>query len=207
MWWAWRRTALLRAPFERTCCREQRSPTAQGAQLWDPRVVFTSRPCFPQAAPSQGLSPARTPIPAHPGDVGLLQQANLAQGFPVNLDFLRTVLRSETFPTHVSFLPPLPSQMSVLHCSGKMLPACFYFFPCILHRCLSQYIACTFNLIFFFLETFFIFTKIFIYLFLAALGLRCCTRAFSSCSKRGLLFVAAHGLLIVVASLVAEHGL
>ena len=47
----------------------------------------------------------------------------------------------------------------------------------------------------------------FIYLFLAALGLRCCTRAFSSCSKRGLLFVAVHGLLIAVASLVAEHGL
>ena len=46
-----------------------------------------------------------------------------------------------------------------------------------------------------------------IYLFLAVLGLRCCAQAFSSCSERGLLFVAAHGLLIVVASLVAEHGL
>ena len=31
--------------------------------------------------------------------------------------------------------------------------------------------------------------------------------AFSSCVERGLLFVAVHGLLIVVASLVAEHGL
>ena len=46
-----------------------------------------------------------------------------------------------------------------------------------------------------------------IYLFLAALGLRCCSRAFSSCGERGLLFVAVHGLLIAVASLVAEHGL
>ena len=46
-----------------------------------------------------------------------------------------------------------------------------------------------------------------IYLFLAALGLRCCTWTFSSCGERGLLFVAARGLLIVVASLVAEHGL
>ena len=45
------------------------------------------------------------------------------------------------------------------------------------------------------------------YLFLAALGLRCCARAFSSCGERGLLLVAVHGLLIVVASLVAEHGL
>ena len=43
--------------------------------------------------------------------------------------------------------------------------------------------------------------------FLAALGLRCCTRAFSSCSELGLLFVAVRGLLIAVASLVAEHGL
>ena len=40
----------------------------------------------------------------------------------------------------------------------------------------------------------------FIYLFLAALGLRCCVRAFSSCGERGLLFVAVRGLLIVVAS-------
>ena len=45
------------------------------------------------------------------------------------------------------------------------------------------------------------------YLFLAALGVHCCTWAFSSCGERGLLFVAVHGLLIVVASLVAEHGL
>ena len=44
-------------------------------------------------------------------------------------------------------------------------------------------------------------------LFLAVLGLCCCTQAFSSCSKWGLLFVAVLGLLIVVASLVAEHGL
>ena len=47
----------------------------------------------------------------------------------------------------------------------------------------------------------------FIYLFLAALGLRCCTRAFSSCGEWGLLLVAVHGLLIAVASLVVEDGL
>ena len=45
------------------------------------------------------------------------------------------------------------------------------------------------------------------YLFLAALGLCCCVLAFSSCSKRGLLFIVVCGLLIAVASLVAEHGL
>ena len=42
---------------------------------------------------------------------------------------------------------------------------------------------------------------------MAALGLHCCTRAFCSCSERGLLFVAVRRLLIAVASLVAEHGL
>ena len=44
-------------------------------------------------------------------------------------------------------------------------------------------------------------------LFLAALGLRCCAWAFSSCGEWGLLFVVVRGLLIAVASLVAEHGL
>ena len=53
------------------------------------------------------------------------------------------------------------------------------------------------------------FLKIFILFiyFLAALGLCCYARAFSSCGERGLLFAAVHGLLIAVASLVAEHGL
>ena len=44
-------------------------------------------------------------------------------------------------------------------------------------------------------------------LFLAALGLCCRARAFSSCAERGLLFVVVRGLLIAVASLVAEQGL
>ena len=44
-------------------------------------------------------------------------------------------------------------------------------------------------------------------LFLAALGLCCCARAFSCCGERGLLFVVVRGLLIAVASLVVEHGL
>ena len=45
-----------------------------------------------------------------------------------------------------------------------------------------------------------------IYLFLAALGLCCCMQAFSSC-EQGLLFLAVCRLLIVVAFLVAKHGL
>ena len=49
--------------------------------------------------------------------------------------------------------------------------------------------------------------KIFIYLFMFALGLCCCPQAFSSCGKQRLLSIAGHGLLIVAASLVGEHGL
>ena len=47
----------------------------------------------------------------------------------------------------------------------------------------------------------------YIYLFMVALGLRCCAWAFSSCGERGLLFIAVRRLLIAVASLAAEHGL
>ena len=54
-------------------------------------------------------------------------------------------------------------------------------------------------------ENFVLFFKF--YLFLAALGLHCCAQAFSSCNEQGLLFVVVHGLLIAVASLVAEHKL
>ena len=61
----------------------------------------------------------------------------------------------------------------------------------------------SFKLSFFFI----VLINLFIYLFLAALGLCCCTRPFSSCGERGLLFVAVRGLLTAVVSLVAEHGL
>ena len=56
---------------------------------------------------------------------------------------------------------------------------------------------------------FYLFLKIYLfYLFLAASGLRCCAHAaFSSCGEWGLLFVVVRGLLIAVASLVAEQGL
>ena len=48
---------------------------------------------------------------------------------------------------------------------------------------------------------------IYLFLFLAALGLRCCAWAFFSCGEWGLLFVVVHRLLIEVASLAAEHRL
>ena len=45
------------------------------------------------------------------------------------------------------------------------------------------------------------------FFFLAALCLRCCAWASSSCSEQWLLFIEVHVLLIAVASLVAKHGL
>ena len=56
---------------------------------------------------------------------------------------------------------------------------------------------------------FFLFVCLFLnfYLFMVVLGLRFCARAFSSCGKRGPLFIAVRGPLTVAASLVAEHRL
>ena len=42
---------------------------------------------------------------------------------------------------------------------------------------------------------------------MAVLGLRFCARAFSSCGKRGPLFIAVRGPLTIAASLVTEHRL
>ena len=42
---------------------------------------------------------------------------------------------------------------------------------------------------------------------MAVLGLHFCVRAFSSCGKRGPLFIAVRGPLTVAASLVVEHRL
>ena len=62
-----------------------------------------------------------------------------------------------------------------------------------------------FNLILYFLEfVVFLFLNLFIYLFLAVLGLHFCVRAFSSCGERGPLFIAVHGPLTIATSLVAK---
>ena len=47
---------------------------------------------------------------------------------------------------------------------------------------------------------------LFIYLFLAALGLCCCAWASSSCGEWGLLFVVVRGLLIAVLLLLRSTG-
>ena len=48
---------------------------------------------------------------------------------------------------------------------------------------------------------------IYLFIFMAVLGLRFCVRAFSSCGKWGPFFIAVRGALIIAASLVAEHRL
>ena len=57
---------------------------------------------------------------------------------------------------------------------------------------------------FFLVFCFVIFIYLFI-LFMAVLGLRFCARAFSSCGKRGPLFIVVCGRLTVAAPLVAEQ--
>ena len=78
-----------------------------------------------------------------------------------------------------------------------------FLFNFFLGKCLFR------NLFFFFMyrNNFFFVINLFIYLVLALLGLRFCARAFSSCGKRGPLFIAVRGPLTVAASLVAEHRL
>ena len=66
---------------------------------------------------------------------------------------------------------------------------------------LSKIQSCLGHLFVFFLN------YLFIYLFMALLGLRFCARAFSSCGKRGPLFIAVRGPLTIAASLVVEHRL
>ena len=63
------------------------------------------------------------------------------------------------------------------------------------------------SIFFFIIYILFFHFYLFIYLFMAVLGLRFCAKAFSSCGKWGPLFIAVRGPLTVVASPVAEHRL
>ena len=68
--------------------------------------------------------------------------------------------------------------------------------------------SCTTHLLFYFILFIYLFLIfIYLYLFLSVLGLRFCVRAFSSCGKRGPLFIAVRRPLTITASLVAEHRL
>ena len=88
----------------------------------------------------------------------------------------------------------------VLFCIFLMTSDAEHLFKSLLAICISFLKKCLFKFLAHFL-------KIFIYLFMAVLGLRFCARAFSSCGKWGPLFIAVCGPLTIAASLVAEHRL
>ena len=102
---------------------------------------------------------------------------------PVTLQFLLL--------TGVECIPstPLNFEFSHVTCLGQWI-----FIVCLLYD--NNFIIIFIYL--FYLKNLFIY---FIYLFLAALGLHCCARVFSSCGERGLHFVVVHRLLIEMASL------
>ena len=70
------------------------------------------------------------------------------------------------------------------------------------YKFLSTLISYRMGFFFFFFNFY-----LFIYLFMAVLGLRLCARAFSSCGKRGPLFIAVRGPPTIAAPPVAEHRL
>ena len=89
----------------------------------------------------------------------------------------------------------------VLICISLMTYYVKHLFICLFAICISSLVR------FRSFAHFFFFNK-FIYLFiLAVLGLHFCARAFSSCGKRGSLFIAVCGPLTIAASPVAEHRL
>ena len=67
----------------------------------------------------------------------------------------------------------------------------------------TVFLALTFSLYY----AAFLLHSFFLSFFLAVLGLRFCARTFSSCGKRGPLFIAVRGPLTIATSLVAEHRL
>ena len=67
------------------------------------------------------------------------------------------------------------------------------FFFCIWIQCVPAPFVCSFKMI--------------LCIYLAVPGLHCFAKAFSSFGEQGLLFIAAHSLLTVVSSLVADHRL
>ena len=104
----------------------------------------------------------------------------------------RVELLSNTVGVYLTFITNFLSSCSILlsHQQCRRVPVA----PILA----NTYMLRVFNFSFFFN---------FCFRVLVALGLHCCMQAFSSCGEQGLLFVVVHGILIVIASTVAEHRL
>ena len=118
------------------------------------------------------------------------------------------------FPLSVFTQPKLQGRPSrISHVLTTIVEMRLQQLPINIYQCEHQSAWCHSSS--FFESLFFFFFKIlcgqftsfhlFIYLFLAVLCPRFCARVFSICGKWGPLFIAAHGPLIITASLVAEH--
>ena len=96
------------------------------------------------------------------------------------------ILRNHIFPHHYFLLVCVAvSLMTGVSPLGYKFSGCFRHAPTLSPGCIN----------------------LFIYSFLAVLGLRFCVRAFSSSSERGPLFIAVRGPLTATASPVAGHRL
>ena len=108
---------------------------------------------------------------------------------------------SSPFPTTVTYMFPCSSlhvKMQPFLKGPDQMPS-LLLKTCLILQSRKTFPSFTFLMFFVFFKKF--------YVFLPALGLRCCTQAFSSCSEQGLLFVVVCRLLIAAASPAAEHGL
>ena len=104
----------------------------------------------------------------------------------------------DDFQCHPYLTGPLKSSDAALQCLDRHKFRTFYYLN---NFAKITTITPSLNMVIsYFCNFFLFFISIFFNLFLAALGLCCCARAFSSCSEWGLLFFAVHGLLIAVAS-------
>ena len=75
------------------------------------------------------------------------------------------------------------------------------------HHLSTFFLPCSYNHPLLSVGTFFFFNLFILFIYFWLCWVFIAVRAFSSCVQRGLLYIAVSRLLIVVASLVEEHGL
>ena len=129
-----------------------------------------------------GVLPKKQSSPFHDY---ILKCSKLSFEFSFSISIFNSLLRLEFILCSFTF------QVDSLLSQHHLLNNSFYYLLELAH------------ILYFFLKIIYLF----IYLFMAVLGLRFCARAFSSCGKWGPLFIAVCGPLIIAASPVVEHRL